>query len=177
MIYHLMYGTVDGERGCRYVKPKSPERTAPQNSVSAPHWKRLTLSLKNKSEYLEPKSEHSMPFCCQQSSKALIRLVRRREAAGDDSEVCVTYWLNRLQSLPDGAPDVFVTLNPIVAPAPGSVTRRLTLSHPMFSFEAYRAQQRVPSIQVPAPLGPRPLPLQFDTPYKRMFSCVASCCV
>lgn len=31
--------------------------------------------------------------------------------------VCVTYWANRLQPLPPGAPNLFVTLNPIHPPA------------------------------------------------------------
>lgn len=31
--------------------------------------------------------------------------------------VCVSYWANRLQPLPAGAPNLFVTLNPIHPPA------------------------------------------------------------
>ena len=69
----------------------------------------------------------------------------------DDSEnaaVCVSYWANRLQSLPEGAPDVFVTLNPIEEPDKKKVYRQLKLAHPVFSFDSYHAQQRLPDIQV-----------------------------
>jgi cyclopropane-fatty-acyl-phospholipid synthase len=61
--------------------------------------------------------------------------------------VCVTYWLNKLQNLPADAPDLFVTLNPIHAPNPDTVYRRLSLAHPVFSKASTAAQQRLPSIQ------------------------------
>lgn len=70
-----------------------------------------------------------------------------RSDLGNDS-VCVTYWLNRLQSLPANAPDVFVTLNPVTKPAADSVTRCLNLSHPIYSRKGSRAQSRLPEIQV-----------------------------
>ncbi|KAG1678525.1 hypothetical protein FOA52_014559 [Chlamydomonas sp. UWO 241] len=73
-------------------------------------------------------------------------LIGRSDAA-DTSAVCVTYWINRLQDLPPGAPDMFVTLNPLHAPAADKVIRTLTLSHPVFSFESVGAQARVAELQ------------------------------
>ena len=71
-----------------------------------------------------------------------------RSAPGADRDaVCVSYWVNRLQALPPGAPDLFVTLNPPSPPAAGTVFRHLTLAHPVFSFEASAAQAALPSVQ------------------------------
>ena len=53
-----------------------------------------------------------------------------------------------MQRLPADAPDLFVTLNPAAPPAPGTVLRRLTLSHPLVSQASSRAQQRLPDVQV-----------------------------
>ena len=71
-----------------------------------------------------------------------------RSDLGDDAAVCVSYWLNRLQDLPTNAPDIFVTLNPMTRPDPACVTRRLSMSHPAYSYAACQAQSRVPEIQV-----------------------------
>ncbi|KAG2492394.1 hypothetical protein HYH03_009340 [Edaphochlamys debaryana] len=65
----------------------------------------------------------------------------------DQSAVCVTYWVNRLQELPPGAPNLFVTLNALHPPAPEHVIRRLSLAHPVFSRASYEAQARLPSLQ------------------------------
>ncbi len=40
-------------------------------------------------------------------------------AEQDTAAVCVSYWANRLQHLPQGAPDIFVTLNPPKPPGKG----------------------------------------------------------
>lgn len=40
-----------------------------------------------------------------------------------------------------------MTLNPLAPPAPEKVIKRLSLAHPAFSFDSYRAQERVPQIQ------------------------------
>ena len=71
-----------------------------------------------------------------------------RTDSDEEGAVCVSYWANRLQSLPERAPDTFVTLNPIVEPEEKKIYRRLSLAHPVFSFDSYRAQQRLPGIQV-----------------------------
>lgn len=56
--------------------------------------------------------------------------------------VSVTYWLNRLQPLTLPRP-VFVTLNPLSEPAPGTLIREIAYSHPMFDRAAMRAQKRL----------------------------------
>ena len=69
----------------------------------------------------------------------------RRTASGE-RPVCVSYWLNPLQSLPVDTP-VVVTLNPFEAPAPSHVLGRWTYAHPLFDAAAIAAQQRLPAIQ------------------------------
>ena len=79
--------------------------------------------------------------CLQSSSSS-------SSASGDDpssldpsaAPVCVTYWLNRLQRLPEGAPDTFVTLNPPRPPCASKTLRILDLDHPVFGADTPRAQ-------------------------------------
>ena len=71
--------------------------------------------------------------------------VGRRAEAGQ-RELCVTYWMNRLQGLPDEHP-LFVTLNPIRPPKPGSIVRSEIYEHPIFDAAAIRAQRRLWSLQ------------------------------
>lgn len=61
-------------------------------------------------------------------------------------EGCVTYWMNRLQSLTD-APDLFVTLNPTREIAPEAVVRTDVYEHPLFNAEAIAAQRKLWSLQ------------------------------
>ena len=61
-------------------------------------------------------------------------------------EGCVTYWMNRLQSL-RGAPDLFVTLNPTREIAPEAVVRTDVYEHPLFNAEAIAAQRKLWSLQ------------------------------
>ncbi|KAJ0412077.1 hypothetical protein ATCC90586_003997 [Pythium insidiosum] len=59
--------------------------------------------------------------------------------------ICCSYWVNRLQNLPDGVEDVFVTLNP-----PHELKNTLLsfdMSHPVLNSAAIDAQERLPSIQ------------------------------
>jgi predicted NAD/FAD-binding protein len=58
----------------------------------------------------------------------------------------VTYWMNRLQSLP-GAPDLFVTLNPARAPRDELIHREEMYEHPLFDEAAVAAQPQVWSLQ------------------------------
>lgn len=60
--------------------------------------------------------------------------------------LCVTYWMNRLQDLPDDLP-LFVTLNPVVAPKPDLVHRSISYHHPVFDTAAMTAQKHLPSLQ------------------------------
>ncbi len=64
----------------------------------------------------------------------------------DDTALCVTYWMNRLQSLPCHE-QVFVTLNPVHDPAPGTVIQTFNYTHPYFDRQALRSQQDLWSLQ------------------------------
>ena len=51
-----------------------------------------------------------------------------------------------VQRLPEGAGDLFVTLNPPNPPAKDKTIRRLSLAHPVFSDSSRAAQERLPSV-------------------------------
>ncbi|MEO3387048.1 NAD(P)/FAD-dependent oxidoreductase [Mesorhizobium sp. CAU 1741] len=59
---------------------------------------------------------------------------------------CVSYWMNRLQGIPDATP-YFVTLSPIVEPAPEHVLWRGIYEHPLFNAATLRAQEEIWSLQ------------------------------
>lgn len=65
-----------------------------------------------------------------------------------DSEqaLCVTYWMNRLQSLDPEQP-LFLTLNPVREPAAGTVIREFEYTHPFFDRDALNAQRQLWSLQ------------------------------
>jgi len=60
--------------------------------------------------------------------------------------VSVTYWMNRLQGLPDTR-DYFVTLNPLNEPDPACVWGEYHYEHPVFGSRAMRAQPLLDRIQ------------------------------
>lgn len=60
--------------------------------------------------------------------------------------LCVTYWMNKLQSLPTRQP-VFVTLNPTREVAPDKFTRSFHYTHPLFDRKAVEAQQQLWRLQ------------------------------
>lgn len=62
------------------------------------------------------------------------------------SSLSVTYWMNRLQSLPETTP-LFVTLNPGRSPRAGSVLRTQTYEHPLFDAAALIAQRQLWTLQ------------------------------
>jgi uncharacterized protein len=66
-----------------------------------------------------------------------------RDAGAD---VSVSYWSNRLQSIP-GPQQFFVTLNPLPDSAPQRVWAERQYRHPVFSTAAVAAQQRLAEIQ------------------------------
>ncbi len=61
-------------------------------------------------------------------------------------QLSVTYWMNRLQHLPTSR-DFFVTLNPLVQPAPECVLWRGTYHHPVFDAQAGASQSRLWALQ------------------------------
>ncbi len=70
------------------------------------------------------------------------------ETAADDPTrpAPVTYWMNRLQLLPEETP-LFVSLNPANAPDPSLVHGTFNYSHPVFEHGTFELQQRVDHIQ------------------------------
>ena len=60
--------------------------------------------------------------------------------------VCVTYWMNKLQSLPTKT-NVFVTLNPSRPPREESVLETIAYDHPLFDARAIAAQKALWRLQ------------------------------
>jgi predicted NAD/FAD-binding protein len=60
--------------------------------------------------------------------------------------VGLTYWMNRLQSIPQQWP-LFVSLNPLHEPDHRKVFARVQYEHPLFDAGAIAAQRALPSIQ------------------------------
>ncbi|MGB0683322.1 MAG: NAD(P)/FAD-dependent oxidoreductase [Magnetovibrionaceae bacterium] len=69
-----------------------------------------------------------------------------RESAENQGTVFVSYWMNLLQGL-ETKRDIFVTLNPDVAPREELTHSVMTYTHPLFSKAAIAAQKRLWSIQ------------------------------
>ncbi len=68
------------------------------------------------------------------------------EEAGGSAALSVTYWMNRLQGLPQELP-LFVSLNPPREPDPALLHAAFSYDHPLFDEAALLAQQRLPAIQ------------------------------
>lgn len=66
--------------------------------------------------------------------------------AQPDSACAVTYWMNRLQGLPEVQP-FFVTLNPPDTLRDGSILHEEIYEHPLFDAAALDAQERLWSLQ------------------------------
>lgn len=61
-------------------------------------------------------------------------------------QLCVTYWMNRLQGIREDVP-LFVTLNPPRLPRNDLVVHTEHYDHPVFDAEAMRAQENLWSLQ------------------------------
>jgi predicted NAD/FAD-binding protein len=62
-----------------------------------------------------------------------------------EGERCVTYWMDRLQSLPAGTGPHFVTVNPPEEPA--AILHEACFAHPRFDAAAIRAQRALWTLQ------------------------------
>jgi predicted NAD/FAD-binding protein len=60
--------------------------------------------------------------------------------------LCVTYWMNRLQGIPEDTP-LFLTLNPLHEPRREHLVHSEIYEHPMFDGAALRAQGELWSLQ------------------------------
>lgn len=70
-------------------------------------------------------------------------------ANGDDrhKDLSVTYWMNSLQPIGDGAGDLFVTLNPGREITDRNVIASIEYRHPMFDRQAMSAQRELWALQ------------------------------
>ncbi len=68
------------------------------------------------------------------------------EAGARDGKASVTYWMNRLQNLPE-TPGLFVSVNPGRLPDIGQAHAHFTFEHPMYDSAAIRAQRHLHEIQ------------------------------
>jgi predicted NAD/FAD-binding protein len=68
------------------------------------------------------------------------------EKNGTQNDVCVTYWMNRLQNL-NTEIDYFVTLNPKRMPNNGSILRSFIYQHPIFNTKSMSAQETLWNLQ------------------------------
>lgn len=66
--------------------------------------------------------------------------------AGTDERVSLTYWMNKLQSIPTETP-LLVTLNPTVPPREDLTYRRIDYMHPVFDAPAMAAQRELWTLQ------------------------------
>jgi predicted NAD/FAD-binding protein len=66
--------------------------------------------------------------------------------AASDRPLCVSYWMNHLQSLRTRR-QLFLTLNPSQSPRPESVIRTFEYSHPLFDQAALAAQEALWRLQ------------------------------
>lgn len=71
---------------------------------------------------------------------------RSPQTSHESAQVCLHYWLNRLQPLPTPQP-VIVSLNPGRAIGPREIIGEYAYDHPVFDLAAIRAQARVPALQ------------------------------
>jgi predicted NAD/FAD-binding protein len=60
--------------------------------------------------------------------------------------LCVTYWMNRLQDIPESTP-LFLTLNPMREPGREHLIGSEVYEHPVFDAQALRAQDELWSLQ------------------------------
>ena len=61
-------------------------------------------------------------------------------------DLCVTYWMNQLQGIPEHTP-VYLTLNPMQAPRAEHLIRTEIYEHPLFDANAMRAQRELWNLQ------------------------------
>ena len=63
-----------------------------------------------------------------------------------NGEICLTYWMNRLQGLPDERP-LFITLNPETPPRDDLIFHEYNFSHPQFDGAAEAAVRSIKTMQ------------------------------
>jgi predicted NAD/FAD-binding protein len=69
-----------------------------------------------------------------------------RSAASSNTDLCVTYWMNKLQNIDRRSP-LFVTLNPQNMPRNENTLEVYSCAHPIFDARAIAAQSRLWTLQ------------------------------
>ena len=64
----------------------------------------------------------------------------------DNGDICLSYWMNRLQGLDDSRP-LFITLNPETPPRPDLTFHQYAFDHPQFDTAAEAAVRGLKRIQ------------------------------
>ncbi len=72
--------------------------------------------------------------------------VYKAEGAGDETRIGVSYWMNKLQGIPENDP-LFITLNPVHESPEALIYDEVTFRHPVFDRAALAAQKRIAEIQ------------------------------
>ena len=72
--------------------------------------------------------------------------VYKADAVDNRPEIGVTYWMNRLQNIPESDP-LFVSLNPVRDVNPAAIYDEKTFRHPVFDLAAMKAQTQIAAIQ------------------------------
>ena len=72
--------------------------------------------------------------------------VYQSDARGDGAGIGVSYWMNRLQNIPEDDP-MFVTLNPVRPIRDAAIYDSATFRHPVFDRRALSAQQEIADLQ------------------------------
>ena len=72
--------------------------------------------------------------------------VYKADAHDTRPAIGVTYWMNRLQNIPESDP-LFVSLNPARDVDPDKIYDEKTFRHPVFDLAALKAQDRIKAIQ------------------------------
>ena len=70
-----------------------------------------------------------------------------RGTSDADDSVCVSYWVNLLQNLPEGVPDSVRDAQPPRPPAADTIQHHVTLAHPLFNQAAIDAQKTIADAQ------------------------------
>lgn len=89
---------------------------------------------------------HSDPRQMPKRRAAWSSWVYKADTTRQEPAIGVTYWMNRLQNIPDSDP-LFVTLNPATEVAQHLIHDQTTFRHPVFDGPALVAQKRLISMQ------------------------------
>ena len=64
-----------------------------------------------------------------------------------DGNVCVSYWMNKLQGFIGNDQDLFVTLNPPFEPAEDKILQVINYAHPQYTMSALKGWNKIKTIQ------------------------------